>query len=110
MALAFTLVDTWDDGRRIHVAGTIAASGNYATGGDTLDLTSIGAQGIPSTKPPIQGTAWSESVSAGERRGCVQRTRGGGVSGGDFRGHDHVLRHLPATAIGVKTPFPAHRR
>src|SRR6185437_848274 len=47
----------------------------------------------------------SESVSAGERRGRVQRTRGRGVSGGDFRGHDHVLRHLPATAIEGKAPF-----
>ncbi|HEV2315920.1 MAG TPA: hypothetical protein VGR94_11490 [Candidatus Acidoferrales bacterium] len=63
MALAFTLVDSWDDGRRIHVAGTIAASGNYATGGDTLDLTSIGALGIPSTKPPIQGTAWMDGLA-----------------------------------------------
>lgn len=37
MALAFTLVDTWEDGQRIHIAGTVAASGNYSTGGDTLD-------------------------------------------------------------------------
>ena len=29
MALAFSLVDTWDDGKRIHVSGTIAATGNY---------------------------------------------------------------------------------
>lgn len=38
MALTFTLIDTWDDGKRIHVAGTVAATGSYTTGGDTLDL------------------------------------------------------------------------
>jgi hypothetical protein len=38
MALSFSLIDTWDDGKRIHVSGIIAASGNYSTGGDTLDL------------------------------------------------------------------------
>jgi len=43
MALTFTLVDTWDDGQRIHVSGTAAASGNYSTGGDTLDLSQFPA-------------------------------------------------------------------
>ena len=33
MALAFTLVDPWDDGKRIHIAGTVTASGSYSTGG-----------------------------------------------------------------------------
>jgi hypothetical protein len=41
MALTFSVVDTWDDGKRIHVSGTIAATGNCATGGDTLDLSQI---------------------------------------------------------------------
>ena len=45
MALAFSLVDTWDDGKRIHVSGTIAATGNYATGGDTVDLRGTGPNG-----------------------------------------------------------------
>lgn len=63
MALAFTLVDFWDDGKRIHVAGTIAASGNYTTGGDTLDLTELGSLGVPTTQPPIQGTAWMDGLA-----------------------------------------------
>jgi hypothetical protein len=33
-----SLIDTWDDGKRIHVSGAIAAAGCYTTGGDTLDL------------------------------------------------------------------------
>ena len=37
MALTFSLIDTWDDGKRAHVSGTIAASGNYTTGGDPSD-------------------------------------------------------------------------
>lgn len=33
MALAGTIVDMWSDTKRLHVVATIAASGNYATGG-----------------------------------------------------------------------------
>ena len=62
MALAFTLVDTWDDGRRIHVAGTVSASGNYSTGGDTLDL-SVVETAIQTTQPPVQSTAWMDGLA-----------------------------------------------
>jgi hypothetical protein len=61
MALAFTLVDTWDDGQRIHVAGTVAASGNYTTSGDTLDLSQWPV--IAATQAPVQGTAWMDGLS-----------------------------------------------
>jgi len=61
MALTFTLVDTWDDGKRVHVTGTIAASGNYTTGGDTLDLSQ--APLIASTRAPIQGSAWMDGLA-----------------------------------------------
>ena len=61
MALAFTLVDTWDDGKRIHVTGTAAASGNYSTGGDTLDLSQFPL--VAATQSPIQGTAWMDGLA-----------------------------------------------
>ena len=61
MALTFTLVDTWEDGKRVHVSGTVAASGNYATGGDTLDLSQNPI--IGSAQPPIQGTAWMDGLA-----------------------------------------------
>ena len=61
MALAFTLVDTWDDGKRIHVSGTVAASGSYTTGGDTLDLSQFPI--IAATQAPIQGTAWMDGLA-----------------------------------------------
>ena len=61
MALTFALVDTWDDGNRIHVTGTVAASGNYSTGGDTLDLSQSTV--IAATQAPIQGTAWMDGLS-----------------------------------------------
>jgi hypothetical protein len=54
MALTFSLIDTWDDGKRVHVSGTIAASGNYTTGGDTLDL---------SQSPPIPSPSTASSKS-----------------------------------------------
>ncbi|MGH9738840.1 MAG: hypothetical protein ACRD4X_09665 [Candidatus Acidiferrales bacterium] len=61
MALIFTLVDTWDDGKRVHVTGTVAASGSYSTGGDTLDLSQFPV--IASTQAPIQGTAWMDGLA-----------------------------------------------
>jgi hypothetical protein len=61
MALTFTLVDTWDDGKRVHVSGTVAASGKYATGGDALDLSQFPL--VASTQPPIQGTAWMDGLA-----------------------------------------------
>lgn len=38
MAAAFTLVDKWDDGQRVHVLSTLALSGSYATGGEAVTL------------------------------------------------------------------------
>jgi hypothetical protein len=61
MALTFSLVDTWDAGKRIHVSGTVAATGSYTTGGDTLDLSQVPV--IASTQPPIQGTAWMDGLA-----------------------------------------------
>jgi hypothetical protein len=61
MALAFSLVDTWDDGKRIHVSGTVAGTGNYVTGGDTLDLSQVPV--IASAQPPIQGAAWMDGLA-----------------------------------------------
>ncbi len=61
MALTFTLVDTWDDGKRVHVTGTVVASGNYSTSGDTLDLSQFPL--VATTQPPIQGTAWMDGLA-----------------------------------------------
>ena len=61
MALTFTLVDTWDDGKRVHVAGTATASGNYTTSGDTLDLSQFPI--IAATQAPVQGTAWMDGLA-----------------------------------------------
>jgi len=61
MALAFTLIDTWDDGKRIHATGTVAASGNYSTGGDTLDLSKFPI--LTSSQAPIQGTVWLDGLA-----------------------------------------------
>jgi hypothetical protein len=61
MALTFTLVDTWDDGKRVHVSGTVAASGSYITGGDALDHSQFPV--IGSTQAPIQGTAWLDGLA-----------------------------------------------
>ena len=61
MALTFNLVDSWADERRIHVTGTVVASGNYSTGGDTIDLSQFPI--IGSTQPPIGGTSWMDGLA-----------------------------------------------
>jgi hypothetical protein len=61
MALTFSVADTWDDGKRNHESGTVAATGNYATSGDTLDLSQMPI--IASAQPPIQGTAWMDGLA-----------------------------------------------
>lgn len=49
MALAMTVTDHWDDGKRLHVTGTLTASGSYSTGGDTLPTNPA----IKTTKNPV---------------------------------------------------------
>jgi hypothetical protein len=61
MALTFSVVDTSDDGKRIHVGGTVAATGNYSTSGDVLDLSQVPI--IASAQPPMQGTAWMDGLA-----------------------------------------------
>jgi hypothetical protein len=61
MALTFSIIDTWEDGKRVHVSGTVVASGNYTTSGDTLDLSEVPL--IASDQPPVQGTAWMDGLA-----------------------------------------------
>jgi hypothetical protein len=61
MALTFSVVDRWDDGKRIYVSGTIAATGNYTTGGDTLDRSQVPL--IALDQPPVQGTGWMDGLA-----------------------------------------------
>jgi hypothetical protein len=58
MALALTVTKQWYDGKKLFVMGTIAGSGSYVTGGDTLNLQSLG---IKSSQVPFQ--AWIGGTS-----------------------------------------------
>jgi hypothetical protein len=53
MSLAITInsVDTGAD--NVYVFGSLSVSGNYSTGGDTLDFTTVPSQ-IPASQPPVQ--------------------------------------------------------
>jgi hypothetical protein len=53
MALAITITAMDAAADNVYVFGTLAASGNYSTGGDTLDFTTVGAQ-IPASQAPVQ--------------------------------------------------------
>jgi hypothetical protein len=53
MPLAITIADIDAAADNVYVFGTLTASGNYSTGGDTLDFTTVGAQ-IPASQAPLQ--------------------------------------------------------
>jgi hypothetical protein len=69
MALQLTLQNVDASGVVVWVTGTIAASGNYSTGGDTLDWTQIMNQAVaasgavPSAQSPQQVAIWSQNGS-----------------------------------------------
>lgn len=46
-SITATIVDQWSDGKRLHVIGSLAFSGNYTEGGLVLDLSAIEAAGPP---------------------------------------------------------------
>ena len=50
MALTITVQDHWTDGKRLHVTGLVNTSGNYTTGGDTLNFNNTA---IKSASPPV---------------------------------------------------------
>ncbi len=53
MSLAMTINDVDAAADNIYVLGTLAASGNYSTGGDTLDFTTVSPQ-IAASQTPVQ--------------------------------------------------------
>lgn len=53
MSLAISITDTDAGGTNIYVFGTLTASGNYSTGGDTLDFTTVASQ-LSASQAPVQ--------------------------------------------------------
>ena len=53
MALAITITDVDTGTGNIYVFGTITPSGNYSTGGDTLDFTTVASR-IGASQAPVQ--------------------------------------------------------
>jgi hypothetical protein len=53
MALTMTIVSVDSSNDNVYVLGMLSASGNYSTGGDTLDFTTV-APLLPATQPPMQ--------------------------------------------------------
>jgi hypothetical protein len=53
MALAITILSVDAAADNIYVYGTLAAAGNYATGGDTIDFTTVSSQ-IAASRAPVQ--------------------------------------------------------
>lgn len=76
MALAATVTRVWHDGQQMHVLGTVAASGSYATGGDTLDLA---VRGLPARN----ASRWVELQ--GESGFAYRWVPGSGISNGKVK-------------------------
>ena len=68
MALAITITDIDSGEDNLYVFGLLTASGNYATGGDTLDFTTVASQ-INASQAPLQ--VWVGGVT-GDNYGFVR--------------------------------------
>lgn len=51
MAIAVNTTNSWYDGKRLTVLGTLTFSGNYSTGGDTINL--AGVKGFLTSQLPL---------------------------------------------------------
>lgn len=51
MSITATITDKWSDGKRQHVIGTLAFSGNYTTGGVAVDFAEAG---VAALEPPVR--------------------------------------------------------
>ncbi len=70
MALAITITDVDGAAGNLYVFGYLTASGNYATGGDTLDFSSVAAQ-LAASQAPVQ--VWVGGTT-GDAYGFVRGT------------------------------------
>lgn len=52
MSATLTIKQAWTDGKRYHIVGSIALSGNYVTGGIPLNLSPAGPNSTPINAPP----------------------------------------------------------
>ena len=68
MALAITITDIDSGEGNLYVFGLLTASGNYATGGDTPDFTTVASQ-IGASQAPLQ--VWIGGVT-GDNYGFVR--------------------------------------
>lgn len=83
MGIDATIVDQWID-KRLHIVGTLAFSGNYATGGVTVNFA---AGGIRSDRPPVfvsvplyQGFSFEYAPGASSREGKLKVYGSGSVA------------------------------
>ena len=73
MVLTFALVETWEDGKRVHVSGTIVASENYVTAGEWTTSKLGRALGHDRRPPPLD--LWYAGFSIGNET-TSERERG----------------------------------
>lgn len=85
MSVAFTLVESWDDIHKRHLIGTVAFTNNYATGGETLDLSGKGAVSRPPIEGQIEGIAgfkyeWAVGTTLANGKVLIRTNDAGGAN------------------------------
>ena len=66
MAIALAITDIDNSGKSLYLTCTLTFSGNYSTGGDTIDFTTVAGKGylgrtFQASKAPLYGAAYGTS-------------------------------------------------
>lgn len=114
MAIAATVTKTWNDGDTVHVIGTLAFSGSYSTGGDTLNWKTV-ASFIKSSLLPIwvnvdgiAGYKYEHVMGAGSDQSvCKVIVRVATTSGANIGLAEHTAAAYAAGVTGDTQRFHA---
>lgn len=63
MSVAFKVTYQWEDTKAVHVTGSLVFSGNYPTGGDTINFGALSADTYPVSIKTQSGPLWLEVQS-----------------------------------------------
>lgn len=102
MALAFSVVDRCDGGKRIEVMGAAAASGNYPTGGETLELSQPPL--IACILAPFSSTPWIEGLAGYDHDFIPGAITGRHKSSATYRGLFHSPNPIMLVGSGAGIP------
>lgn len=114
MAIVVTVTKTWNDGDCNHVVGTLALSGSYTTGGDTLNWKGVAGFTKSSLLPVwvnvdgIAGYKYEHVMGAGnDQAACKLLVRVATTSGANIGLAEHTAAAYAAGVTGDTQRFHA---